>query len=512
MLKKGRRYGVRKDILIVIGVAALMLWSGVAWAQDAGVPDTLYVEVYPGDEIVDLPGPWFVRFPMYVTNDVVDPRSDSIAGFVLPLCYEVQPFGQMDYCSLSLWWNNTSIISYAPEVQDNRSIFRHLPSMQDVQIHNQMLDLNADLIGGWDFLLVDLGDQISRFWFTAVPTGTKDQRWPPGSRSLLATMTFRTNFSDSLQLCIDTCFWPPATRFAFSNSNAETYIPRNFLEICETISPFGPAPSVECPDDQSVSENGEYAAAGFSAQSYSRTIQSVDVQASGDGLGAAWVENVVGLGTANVQGDVVCQVTNHCLTGGTVTVTAYDDVGRETSCSFEVIFGNDPPELVLPPTRRALAGYTMNLLVRGLDSNEDQVVTWWNGIQNQIDPGRNPAFYPIYHSGNPGELVWDVTESDTGSWIASFSAADACGAVDTQQVSVVVGVPYCGDLTGEGELDISDIVFLLNYLFKGGDQPVPLCRGDANCNGERDAGDVVLLLNFLFRNGTAPCFGCCEER
>jgi hypothetical protein len=63
-----------------------------------------------------------------------------------------------------------------------------------------------------------------------------------------------------------------------------------------------------------------------------------------------------------------------------------------------------------------------------------------------------------------------------------------------------------GDANGDGVIDISDVVYLINYLFIHGPAPVPLAAGDATCDGVVDASDLVYLLNYLFAHGPAP--GC----
>ncbi len=63
-----------------------------------------------------------------------------------------------------------------------------------------------------------------------------------------------------------------------------------------------------------------------------------------------------------------------------------------------------------------------------------------------------------------------------------------------------------GDANGDGAIDLGDVVYLLNYLFKNDVPPDPLEAGDANCDGIVDLGDVVYLLNYLFKNGDPP--GC----
>ncbi|HKC24849.1 MAG TPA: choice-of-anchor Q domain-containing protein, partial [Thermoanaerobaculia bacterium] len=64
----------------------------------------------------------------------------------------------------------------------------------------------------------------------------------------------------------------------------------------------------------------------------------------------------------------------------------------------------------------------------------------------------------------------------------------------------------CGDVNGDGVVDVSDVFFLINYLFAAGQVP----PGLANVNGDsvRDVLDVFVLINRLFANGPAPnCAG-----
>jgi len=65
-----------------------------------------------------------------------------------------------------------------------------------------------------------------------------------------------------------------------------------------------------------------------------------------------------------------------------------------------------------------------------------------------------------------------------------------------------------GDASGDSLVTIADVVFLANYLYRGGSEPC-ICEG-ADCNGDClvDLGDLVYLLNYLFRNGLRPVPGC----
>ncbi|UCB51519.1 MAG: dockerin type I repeat-containing protein, partial [Candidatus Zixiibacteriota bacterium] len=61
-----------------------------------------------------------------------------------------------------------------------------------------------------------------------------------------------------------------------------------------------------------------------------------------------------------------------------------------------------------------------------------------------------------------------------------------------------------GDANGDQLIDVGDVVFLVNYLYKGDIPPAPWEAGDANCDGEVDLGDVVYLINYLYKGGDAP--------
>jgi len=63
-----------------------------------------------------------------------------------------------------------------------------------------------------------------------------------------------------------------------------------------------------------------------------------------------------------------------------------------------------------------------------------------------------------------------------------------------------------GDVNQDYEVDASDVVYLINYLFKDGPAPVPMEKGDINCDGQVTVADVVYLINYLWKEGPLP--GC----
>jgi hypothetical protein len=61
-----------------------------------------------------------------------------------------------------------------------------------------------------------------------------------------------------------------------------------------------------------------------------------------------------------------------------------------------------------------------------------------------------------------------------------------------------------GDANGDETIDVADIVYLVNFLYRGEASPNPYLAGDANCDGEVNLADVVYLINYLYRGGDPP--------
>ncbi len=63
----------------------------------------------------------------------------------------------------------------------------------------------------------------------------------------------------------------------------------------------------------------------------------------------------------------------------------------------------------------------------------------------------------------------------------------------------------CGEMNDDGTINISDAIYIVNYVFIGGDPPDPLASGDTNCDGSVNVSDAVWIVNFVFVDGNAPC-------
>jgi photosystem II stability/assembly factor-like uncharacterized protein len=101
-------------------------------------------------------------------------------------------------------------------------------------------------------------------------------------------------------------------------------------------------------------------------------------------------------------------------------------------------------------------------------------------------------FNPYYHSANDLITYFDFSyfTNITKAGVASLS---------------ILAQPFkYGDANGDRQITITDVVYLINYLFKGGPPSNHWEAADANCDGKVSVSDVVYLINYIFKGGPPP--------
>jgi hypothetical protein len=122
-----------------------------------------------------------------------------------------------------------------------------------------------------------------------------------------------------------------------------------------------------------------------------------------------------------------------------------------------------------------------------------------------------------------GDYRVEVVTEDGASSAATYSVGIRVNGTDEAMLTVDAEVPpegyydtldyyveedwhfVNGDADRDATVNILDIVFIINYLYKSGDEPWPIVAADANCNGEINILDVVYLINYKYKNGPEPC-------
>ena len=137
--------------------------------------------------------------------------------------------------------------------------------------------------------------------------------------------------------------------------------------------------------------------------------------------------------------------------------------------------------------------------------NNSQYNSFWRNEFTDNDTSN------AYEEEGAGNNTWDT--NDTGNYWSdcltnpgypySYEIPGPGNGIDYHPYYHVL----VGDANYDGIIDVGDVIYLINYLFKGGPLPYPLLAGDADCiDGEVAIGDVVYLLNYLFKGG--PAINC----
>jgi hypothetical protein len=110
--------------------------------------------------------------------------------------------------------------------------------------------------------------------------------------------------------------------------------------------------------------------------------------------------------------------------------------------------------------------------------------------------------FRVNQSATPGEFL-PVTFEPQGDW-GRYNAYTDTEGTSLVQPTTISGTIFTdailGDANSDAMVDVADVVYLLNYLFKAGQPPAPLGLGDYNQDGEVNVADAVALLNYLFRS------------
>jgi hypothetical protein len=149
------------------------------------------------------------------------------------------------------------------------------------------------------------------------------------------------------------------------------------------------------------------------------------------------------------------------------------------------------------------------------DLDGDQVNDLVVGAYHKDSPPTDAGCIYLYSPGDPDDDGFTGTadncparynpnqEDYDGDGFGDL--CDACPAHDTPGGEAII----TGDVNVSGTLTTGDIIHLVNYIFKGGDSPLPIdAAGDVNCDDLVIASDIIYLVNHVLKGGTEPCDVC----
>ena len=202
---------------------------------------------------------------------------------------------------------------------------------------------------------------------------------------------------------------------------------------------------------------------------------------------------------------------------------AHDTINHLVSVTAIADIPNGPfhpdPEDFYP--RGSAARYTFVVQESfSVDSSEIPLTFYWDRCGDNAASNREGNKLKIIHRlfDHNNVLVWD--EADNINYPDSIrpdniGVPDSCleGTTGIELViefrhGVIANYYLCGDANGDSMINISDVVYLITYVFGFGPPPDPLAAGDADCNGMVNVSDIVYLLAYIFGGGDPPCAHC----
>jgi len=176
----------------------------------------------------------------------------------------------------------------------------------------------------------------------------------------------------------------------------------------------------------------------------------------------------------------------------TIYVRAYDRAGNSTIDSMEVMVANF----------FALSGSI--LPADGDPDLSGTVVTAWpSEVSGTTDAS---GYFEIIEVG--------------GGWRDILVSRPGYETVDTiimmnqnRTLDLELAPSYiAGDANYDGDVNIADVVYLINYIFHDGWGPIPYLAGDANSDDNVNIGDAVYLASYIFGDGPSPLVTLETER
>jgi aminopeptidase N len=184
---------------------------------------------------------------------------------------------------------------------------------------------------------------------------------------------------------------------------------------------------------------------------------------------------------------------------------------------FKFTLSSNPTEVEIDPENWILKyasseSYGFNIVTTSLPAGS----TFYAYQETLESKGGNPPYlWTIIDGELPGGMILDSLSGvihraplDSGDFTFTVQAQDAESETDIQVLTLYVAHDTTApcDIVYDGVLNLVDIMYLIDYIFKSGPEPPLLKCADVNCENEVTVSDVVYLINYVLKNGPPPCY------
>lgn len=170
-------------------------------------------------------------------------------------------------------------------------------------------------------------------------------------------------------------------------------------------------------------------------------------------------------------------------------------LGRKNVCAYVV---NKAPVLDNISSKTVGEGNNLSFRVHATDPNGQGLI---------LTAGNLPTNATFFDSGNgAGSFNFFPDTTQAGNYDVNFLASDG-ELADTIAVSITVNncSAKAGDVNSNNQINLTDVIYSVNFIFKAGPPPFLPCQGDVNgSGGSATLPDIIYLVNFIFKAGPAP--------
>ncbi len=162
-------------------------------------------------------------------------------------------------------------------------------------------------------------------------------------------------------------------------------------------------------------------------------------------------------------------------------------------------------ECTLPPFEQLIEVYAFRVdeffegRISVASENFDPSVALFNDLCDEV------SFNDNCGAGTESACLNIRLEAGSYSIVVSSEEPGAAGGFSLTLASTdETDVFSRGDGNGDGSLELTDGIIVLNYLFTGGEAPGCMEAADSDNDGQISLTDAVLILSYLFQGGNAP--------
>ncbi len=142
----------------------------------------------------------------------------------------------------------------------------------------------------------------------------------------------------------------------------------------------------------------------------------------------------------------------------------------------------------------------------------DTSYAWWDGTSfaTPFVTGVAALLYSVNPQMTDENIIHAITRSaiNINSLNPGLEGKLGYGLINIAG-ALEIGLDFpCGDVNSDRGVNISDLTYLVNYIFKGGIAPATFSSGDTDCNMEINVTDLINLVNYIFKGSDNACIEC----